>query len=71
MRLSLAILSYNHFVQEPAAASAFAIMSDSHPEDLPDSYCLDYELIHLVMNKEAYYILYIQTALWIQFIYIN
>lgn len=46
-------------------------MSDSHPEDLPDSYCLDYELIQLVMNEQAYFILYIQTALWIQLIYIN
>lgn len=57
MRLSLALLSYSHLVQEPAAASAFAIMSDSHPEDLPKSYCLDDELIQLVMNKEAYFIL--------------
>lgn len=71
MRLSLALLSYNHFVQEPAAASAFAIMSDSHPEDLPDRYRLNYELIELVMNKRAYFILYLQTALWIQLIYIN
>lgn len=57
MRLSLALLSYNHLVQEPAAASAFAIMSDSHPEDLPESYRLDDELIQLVMNKQAYFIL--------------
>lgn len=41
MRFSLALLSYHHFAEEPAAASAFAIMSNSHSEDLPDSYRLD------------------------------
>lgn len=71
MRLSLAILSYNHFVQKPATASTFAVMSDSHPEDLPESYCLDYELIQLAMKEQAYFISYLQTALWIQLIYIK
>lgn len=53
MGLSLALLSHNYFVEEPATASAFAIVSNSHPDDLPDSYCLDYELIQLVMKEQA------------------
>lgn len=45
--LGLTLLSYNHFIQEPAAASTFAIVSDPHPAHLPDGHCLDYKLIQL------------------------
>lgn len=51
--LRLSLLSYNHFIKEPAAASTFAIMSNSHPADLPKVYCLNYELIHLERQKNT------------------
>lgn len=64
MGLSLALLSNNHFVQEPAAASAFAVVSDSHPEDLPDSHRLDDELIQLaVYGKSTFYLINPTSAL--------
>lgn len=47
VRLGLSVLSDDHLVQEPAAASAFAVMPNPHPPDLPDGYSLDYKLIQL------------------------
>lgn len=51
MRLRLAVLSDNHFIQEPAAASTFAIMSNPHPADVPDGYSLNYKLIQLHIQR--------------------
>lgn len=51
MGLGLSLLSYNHFIEEPTAASTFAIMSNPHPTDLPEGYCLNYKLIQLVIKQ--------------------
>lgn len=50
---SLSLFSYNHFIEEPAAASSFAIMSNPHPADLPDGCSLDYKLIQLERLKNS------------------
>lgn len=49
--LGLSVLSDDHLIQEPAAASAFAVMSNPHPADLADSYSFDYELIQLDTHR--------------------
>lgn len=51
MGLGLSLLSYNHFTEEPAAASTFAIMSNPHSVDLPDRYCFNYKLIQLDIQE--------------------
>lgn len=45
VRLCLSVLPDDHLVQEPAAASALAVVSDPDPADLPDGYSLDHKLI--------------------------
>jgi len=53
MSLSLSFLSYNHFVKKPATTSTFTVVSNPHPADLPDGYCLDNELIQLEWKNNS------------------
>lgn len=50
--LSLSLLSNNHFIKEPPAASTSAVMSNPHPANLSEEHCLDYKLIHLTKTRK-------------------
>lgn len=47
VRLSLSFLSHDDFLKKPAAASAFAVVPNSHPLNLTDGNGLDDELVQL------------------------
>lgn len=51
--LGLSVFSDDHLIKEPAAASAFAIMSNPHPADLADGNSFDYELIQLDTRRRG------------------
>lgn len=51
--LRLSLLSHQHPVQVPAAARAFAVMSDSHSPHLPHGDRLNGELVGLWERKDS------------------
>lgn len=73
--LGLSVLSDDHLIQEPAAASAFPIMSNPHPADLANGYCFEYKLIQLDTDRRGVGIKQIEiditTVGWIWFCYLR